>query len=161
MVQHHWKLCVKIPPYAHCKSRLFGNYSAKSLEPPLYCVVILSSPHQNLCVRIARVASSYQSCIYTAKWTEVTEHSLYVHTFVNVHIKLTFLVMINSALYNTSALPDIRSVKGSLVYFTLSIVILQVMVPASSAVRSCPITDCVIWPCGKHFGLPSLWPSLV
>ena len=34
---------------------------------------------------IAKVASSYQSCIYPAKWTEC---SLYVHTFVNVHIKL-------------------------------------------------------------------------
>jgi len=39
VLQRHWKLCAKIPPYASATNRLFGNYSAKSLEPPL-CIIL-------------------------------------------------------------------------------------------------------------------------
>ena len=41
VLQHHWKLCAKIPLYASVTNRLIGNYSAKSLEPPLTVAINL------------------------------------------------------------------------------------------------------------------------
>jgi len=37
VLQRYWKPCAKIPAYTSATNRLFGSYSAKSLEPPL-CV---------------------------------------------------------------------------------------------------------------------------
>jgi len=43
VLQRHWKLCPKISSYVSATNRLLGNYSVKSLEPPLDGSIIHSS----------------------------------------------------------------------------------------------------------------------
>jgi len=36
VLQHHWKICTKIPPYAHCKSPYVAHYEVLLITIPSY-----------------------------------------------------------------------------------------------------------------------------
>ena len=54
----------------------------------------------------------------------------------------------------TYRIPDMQRVSGPLEYAMLSMVAVQVIVPASLAVRSQPVIVCDVWPWAKHLRVP-------